>query len=1209
MLSADDRGVGYLLPEGSTTVGAGPKCDLRLDGPGLKPLHCVIVQSAEGLTVRRWSPGTKLNGASFTESALRMGDCLSIGPIELHVSPVDESQVDKSQVDKSPVDKSPVDKSPVDKSPVDKSPVDEPDTLADEGQAAPAEVAEGNQDFDGGWEQSDDEPSDTACDVLDHKEEPAPFGFDRSAHEGDLAEPPLDNAAAQPVHGPEGWQVAETDPGESADLTEPAGEQADSVDEQAASPFAGVFPVPPHLLKPWNDASSAADTTPTVPSGADAETASEDVWSVVAEGLEEPSATLDEPPCEEHAGETTADEEPVAEEPVAEEPVAEEPVDEEPVDEEPVDEEPVDEEPVDEEPADEEPVDEAAIAGQAEPAADPLAGSDDLVAVAVEDREEQLGAAVEPEAEDAPRDQCGLAASRPKEVQEVCDEAVNACESPQPELCAADGEVEFYTDVNWQAVDTAATSEGVRATAAPESKPAPHPVNLAVMLHARDQIQAVRNRAKRIVQGLRSERAASQTTRDELETSKARSAELAACVEELKASLAERDALYSGLEAEKQSQDEELDRLRTAVGDQESINQELRDQLATQGAQIAELTAAIQGWESERKTLTDELAAAQQQLELRPAAAELSTSEQEADHPSDAAGEDWSVDLATTESEAPVSDAADWDASTAVEAEAVEPEAVEPEAGETEAGPEPSSLWASALQDDSAEESPSATAEPESTAATVPGESMWSTNLDEQAPREEACETVEQVCIEGEEPDAVAWSVSSLAADATSDAEPAAAYDEAPCSPATDLWDIERASDAPQTPDEADEPTPPVDEGDSPADAWEAPLAGDSAPAEEEPLWGETNASPAVDEQPSVEAFAAEAPTPLPAPEASPWGAAPAASEQTGDDQPAADWEPPVDVDTEPVASVESPVKGDSCDEPELGEHAERGPLTEYINEGEAPIPAAKSGPTPVPDWLLGDDGESDDDLTDDAEAAGSDEQPEPQGPPEQVSFYEKYAHLLPEDDEQPVEPEAEPMAPAPTPVAVAEELSSSGSGDEEEDIDAYMVRLMERMRGGDPSPATAPAKAKSGPSTQQPTRVAGAAPEPAPEQPAPSLINLEDIKRREKPEAATDMASLRRLANDSARQAIGVAASKQSREQSVANLVIAGIAFVSGGYLITSAPSVFSTQLIGGAFALLLSGVWVFRSLSHLLRSVRDGAYDGAVREVVSRDKLPINK
>ncbi len=76
----------YVLAPGSTTIGAGPKCDLRLDAPGLRPLHCVIVWNETGATVRRWSAGTSLNGQSFTESALQDGDRLSVGPVDLVVS-------------------------------------------------------------------------------------------------------------------------------------------------------------------------------------------------------------------------------------------------------------------------------------------------------------------------------------------------------------------------------------------------------------------------------------------------------------------------------------------------------------------------------------------------------------------------------------------------------------------------------------------------------------------------------------------------------------------------------------------------------------------------------------------------------------------------------------------------------------------------------------------------------------------------------------------------------------------------------------------------------------------------------------------------------------------------------------------------------------------------------------------------------------------
>lgn len=73
------------LPPGKTTIGSSPRCNVRIQQPGVQPLHCLIVHAPEGMTVRSWARDTELNGVSFEESALGVGDCLRLGPVELEV--------------------------------------------------------------------------------------------------------------------------------------------------------------------------------------------------------------------------------------------------------------------------------------------------------------------------------------------------------------------------------------------------------------------------------------------------------------------------------------------------------------------------------------------------------------------------------------------------------------------------------------------------------------------------------------------------------------------------------------------------------------------------------------------------------------------------------------------------------------------------------------------------------------------------------------------------------------------------------------------------------------------------------------------------------------------------------------------------------------------------------------------------------------------
>ena len=73
------------VPLGKTTVGSSPRCNIRIQEPGVQPLHCLIVREATGLSARRWAAGTRLNGQPFDEAALHAGDRLTVGSVELEV--------------------------------------------------------------------------------------------------------------------------------------------------------------------------------------------------------------------------------------------------------------------------------------------------------------------------------------------------------------------------------------------------------------------------------------------------------------------------------------------------------------------------------------------------------------------------------------------------------------------------------------------------------------------------------------------------------------------------------------------------------------------------------------------------------------------------------------------------------------------------------------------------------------------------------------------------------------------------------------------------------------------------------------------------------------------------------------------------------------------------------------------------------------------
>jgi len=67
------------------TIGSDRRCTLRLDIPGVHPVHCLIVQGRRRAVVRRWGPDTCLNGSTFSDAELTPGDRLGIGPVEMEV--------------------------------------------------------------------------------------------------------------------------------------------------------------------------------------------------------------------------------------------------------------------------------------------------------------------------------------------------------------------------------------------------------------------------------------------------------------------------------------------------------------------------------------------------------------------------------------------------------------------------------------------------------------------------------------------------------------------------------------------------------------------------------------------------------------------------------------------------------------------------------------------------------------------------------------------------------------------------------------------------------------------------------------------------------------------------------------------------------------------------------------------------------------------
>lgn len=94
------------LPPVKATIGSSPRCNVRIERPGVQPLHCLISESAGGLRVRSWAVNTTLNGKTFDESKLGIGDCLGLGTVELQIvdsaAEYDQAQLKPESVTPTP---------------------------------------------------------------------------------------------------------------------------------------------------------------------------------------------------------------------------------------------------------------------------------------------------------------------------------------------------------------------------------------------------------------------------------------------------------------------------------------------------------------------------------------------------------------------------------------------------------------------------------------------------------------------------------------------------------------------------------------------------------------------------------------------------------------------------------------------------------------------------------------------------------------------------------------------------------------------------------------------------------------------------------------------------------------------------------------------------------------------------------------------------
>ncbi len=81
----DGRPRTFRLSGAKCAIGADERCEIRIKGKGIRPVHCVILRGENRTTVRRWAANTWLNGKPFDDSPLRQGDEIRLANLSIRI--------------------------------------------------------------------------------------------------------------------------------------------------------------------------------------------------------------------------------------------------------------------------------------------------------------------------------------------------------------------------------------------------------------------------------------------------------------------------------------------------------------------------------------------------------------------------------------------------------------------------------------------------------------------------------------------------------------------------------------------------------------------------------------------------------------------------------------------------------------------------------------------------------------------------------------------------------------------------------------------------------------------------------------------------------------------------------------------------------------------------------------------------------------------
>lgn len=175
-------------------------------------------------------------------------------------------------------------------------------------------------------------------------------------------------------------------------------------------------------------------------------------------------------------------------------------------------------------------------------------------------------------------------------------------------------------------------------------------------------------------------------------------------------------------------------------------------------------------------------------------------------------------------------------------------------------------------------------------------------------------------------------------------------------------------------------------------------------------------------------------------------------------------------------------------------------------------------------------------------------------------------------DEAKAIESKPEPIAATPSPRAAVK-----GLGDEEEaeeSIDAYMARLLNRMRGGEPEPAPIRNRPKRE-TPVEPVKPVAIVKEPVVEAPAVKHEPLVMIPRKLPPELSSNLQAMRELANFQARGAIETNAHRRWLRAAIGKFSVAACGLIASIILVTCAEDWHSTIFLAGMAGMLVAVFW----------------------------------